>query len=202
MRKIILASASPRRKELLEQCGVSPEIITSNIEESIFSNKSPEEIVMSLSFQKAINVAMKVEEGLVIGADTIVALDNEILGKPSDSSEAFSILKKLSGKEHKVVTGFSIIDKVTGKKVVDYESTKVYFRKLSDYDIQEYLATEETKDKAGAYGIQGKGALLVEKIEGCYFNVVGLPISKLNNCLRVFFNTNLLQRRGFFNGNG
>ena len=192
MKKIILASASPRRRELLEQCGVSPEIIKSDIKESICNSNAPEEIVMSLSFQKAINVAMRIGEGLVIGADTVVLLGNEILGKPLDTSEAFSMLKKLSGKEHRVITGFSIVDITTGIKIVDYESTKVYFRKLSDDDIAKYIATGEAKDKAGAYGIQGKGALFVEKIEGCYFNVVGLPISKLNNCLTVFFNINLL----------
>lgn len=189
MRKIILASASPRRKELLEQCGVIPEIVASQIEERLTENHTPEEISMSLSFQKALDVAERHGGGLVIGADTIVILDHEILGKPLDEEEAFSMLRRLSGKCHRVVTGYSIIDAEGTERVVDYETTYVYFRSLSDQEIREYVSTGECQDKAGAYGIQGRGALLVERIEGCYFNVVGLPISKLNHSLKEYFNT-------------
>jgi septum formation protein len=188
MRKIVLASASPRRKELLEQCGVSPEIIASHIEERFSQDHTPEEIAMSLAFQKAMSIAGRLEEGLVIGADTVVVLDEEILGKPLNYEEAFSMLKSLSGKCHRVVTGYSIIDSEGRGKVVDYETTDVYFRTLSDEEISDYVSTGECNDKAGAYGIQGKGALLVEKIEGCYFNVMGLPISKLNHSLKKYFN--------------
>jgi septum formation protein len=189
MRKIVLASASPRRKELLEQCGIKPEIIASDIDERISNNHTPEEITMSLSFQKAMEVALRIGEGLVIGADTVVVLDDEILGKPLDEEEAFSMLRRLSGKCHRVITGFSIIDAEGTERVVDYETTNVYFRSLSDQEISGYISTGECDDKAGAYGIQGKGALLVEKIEGCYFNVMGLPISKLNHSLKKFFST-------------
>ncbi|MGM0395488.1 MAG: Maf family protein [Bacillota bacterium] len=191
MRRIILASASPRRKELLQQCGIEPEIVSSDIEEIVSGRNTPEETAMSLSFQKAMDVAEKVEDGLVIGADTVVVLRDEILGKPSDSLEAFSMLKKLSGEKHLVITGYSIIDLASGKKIVDYESTWVYFKSLTDSEIMDYIKTGECCDKAGAYGIQGKGALLVERIEGCYFNVMGLPISKLNTSLIKFFNINL-----------
>lgn len=191
MRKIVLASASPRRKELLEQCGIRPEILASDIEERFSDNHTPEEISMSLAFQKAMDVSQRIEEGLVIGADTVVILDDEILGKPLDEEEAFSMLLRLSGKCHRVVTGYSIIDAQGHAKVVDYETTDVYFRTLSNQEISDYVLTGECNDKAGAYGIQGKGALLVEKIEGCYFNVMGLPISKLNYSLKRYFNTSL-----------
>ncbi|MCR3956808.1 MAG: Maf family protein [Gudongella sp.] len=191
MRKIVLASASPRRKELLEQCGIRPEIIASDIEERFSNNHTPEEISMSLAFQKAMDVSKRIEEGLVIGADTVVILDDEILGKPLNEEEAFSMLRKLSGKCHQVITGFSIIDTEGTERFVDYETTDVYFRILSDQEISDYVSTGECNDKAGAYGIQGKGALLVERIEGCYFNVMGLPISKLNHSLKRFFSTSL-----------
>ena len=189
MRKIVLASASPRRKELLEQCGVRPEIITSDIEEIISPNHTPEEISMSLSFQKARDVSERIGEGLIIAADTVVVLDDVILGKPLNDEEAFSMLRRLSGRSHRVITGYSIIDAEGKQKLVEYETTKVYFRSLSDQEILDYISTDECSDKAGAYGIQGKGALLVERIEGCYFNVMGLPISKLNYSLKKFFNT-------------
>ncbi|WP_422486249.1 Maf family protein [Gudongella sp. DL1XJH-153] len=192
MKRIILASGSPRRKELLEQCGVRPEIIASDINEYVSYKNTPEETAMSLSFQKAIDVASKAGDGIVIGADTLVVLEDEILGKPLNDKEAFSMLLKLSGKKHRVITGFSIIDLAGPTKIVEYESTDVYFRELSEIEISDYISTGESDDKAGAYGIQGKGALLVEKIEGCYFNVMGLPISRLNSSLKLFFNLNLL----------
>lgn len=192
MRRIVLASASPRRKDLLEQCGVRPEIIASDLKEYINYKNTPEETAMSLSFQKAIDVASKVGEGIVIGADTVVVLEDEILGKPLDDKEAFSMLLKLSGKKHRVITGFSIIDLVGLTKVVEYESTDVYFKDLNEKEIMDYIYTGEFSGKAGSYAIQGKGALLVEKIEGCYFNVMGLPVSKLNSSLKKFFDLNLL----------
>ncbi len=192
MRRIVLASASPRRKELLEQCGVRPEIIASDINEYINHKNTPEETAMSLSFQKAIDVASRAGDGIVIGADTVVVLEDEILGKPLDDREAFSMLLKLSGKKHRVITGFSVIDLAGPTKIVEYESTDVYFRELNENEILDYIYTGEFFDKAGSYAIQGKGALLVEKIEGCYFNVMGLPVSKLNSSLKKFFNLNLL----------
>lgn len=192
MRRIVLASASPRRKDLLEQCGVRPEIIASDLNEYINYKNTPEETAMSLSFQKAIDVASKVGEGIVIGADTVVVLEDEILGKPLDDKEAFSMLLKLSGKKHRVITGFSIIDLAVPTKVVEYVSTDVYFKDLNEKEIMDYIYTGEFSGKAGSYAIQGKGALLVEKIEGCYFNVMGLPVSKLNSSLKKFFDLNLL----------
>ena len=147
---------------------------------------------MSLSFQKTLNVAQGISEGIVIGADTVVVLDGEILGKPSDASEALSMLTKLSGKPHRVITGLAVIDTVSGKKHVEYETTLVYFKNLDKDEINAYIDCGEYSDKAGSYAIQGKGSLLVEKIEGCYFNVVGLPISRLNSILRRHFDLKLL----------
>lgn len=192
MNNIILASSSPRRIELLNQIGINPEVIKSQIEEIVRENETPEQISMSLAFRKAYDVASKHQQGVFIGADTIVVLDNEILGKPKDEEDAFFMLKKLSNKEHYVITGFSILDLANRIKVVDYEKTKVIFNELSDERIAAYIKTQEPLDKAAAYGIQGKGALLVNKIEGCYFNVVGLPLSKLEYYLRSFFNINTL----------
>lgn len=192
MKKIILASSSPRRIELLKQIGINPQVIKSQIEETIREFEIPEQVAMSLAFRKAYDVALNENQGIFIGADTIVVFEDEILGKPKDKEDAFFMLKKLSNKEHYVITGFSILDLVNGIKIVDYEKTKVTFNELTEDRIKAYIETNEPLDKAAAYGIQGKGALLVKRLEGCYFNVVGLPLSKVEYYLRNYFNINTL----------
>lgn len=190
--KIILASGSPRRKEMLERFNLDPVIIKSNIVEKIDIGQEPIQIAMSLAFEKAHQVSNSFRDDLVIGADTIVVSEGVILGKPKDEEDAFKMLKSLSSKTHEVITGICIIDQSNDLKFVDYESTKVKFKPISDRLIRSYLYTGEYKDKAGSYAIQGKGAVLVEKINGCYSNVVGLPLSKLDYLLSRFFNLNIL----------
>lgn len=190
--KIILASGSPRRKEMLERFNLDPVIIKSNIVEKIDIGQEPIQIAMSLAFEKAHQVSNRFRDDIVIGADTIVVSEGVILGKPKDEEDAFKMLKSLSSKTHEVITGICIIDQSNDLKFVDYESTKVKFKPLSDRLIRSYLYTGEYKDKAGSYAIQGKGAVLVEKINGCYSNVVGLPLSKLDYLLSRFFNLNIL----------
>ncbi len=190
---LILASASPRRKELLSNLNIDFKVIKSNVQEFVDEKEKPSIIAMGLSLQKAIDVANKIDEkDIIIGADTIVVLDKEILGKPENERDAFNMLKKLSGKYHEVITGISIIRISDHKKIVDYEVTKVKMRELDDDMIMRYIKTKEPLDKAGAYGIQGYGSLLVEKIEGDYFNVVGLPIGKLGKILYRHFCINII----------
>jgi len=192
MNKIILASKSPRRIEMLSKYLEDIKIYVSEIHESVNQNDLPQTTVMKIAFEKA-NAVLKVceEQGIIIAADTIVYLD-ETMGKPKNYDEGFEMIKNLSGKEHKVFTGICIIDTVLNKKVVDYEETIVEFNILSDEQIIKYLNTGEYKDKAGSYGIQGYGEILVKKINGCYNNVKGLPLSKLNYLLKVHFSLELL----------
>lgn len=190
---IILASGSPRRKEILENTNLQFSVITSDIDERIFENEEPIQLVLRLAFEKCMSVAQNNPSDLVIGADTIVVLDNEILGKPKNEEEAFNTLSKLSNREHQVITGMSIVNLENEKKIVDYAISNVNFKKLTDQDIKDYISTKECLDKAGSYGIQGYGALLVEEIKGDYFNIVGLPISKLSDILKINFNINLFK---------
>lgn len=192
MKDIILASASPRRLEILKQCGIKPKVIKSNVEESIKPDENPEQVAMSLSFKKALDISKRIDTGLVIAADTIVVIGDTILGKPESELHAKEMLKALSGKSHKVITGFSIIDPENNIKIVDYETSEVVFNRLTQREIDSYINSREYLDKAGSYAIQGKGAMLVSSISGCYFNIVGLPISKINQCLNLYFNYNLL----------
>ena len=185
--KIFLASKSPRRRELLENLGFPFQIVENDIEE-VSSEKEPSKYVMDLAFKKALKAAENIkEEGIVIAADTIVVVDGEILGKPKDREEAFSMLKTLQGREHIVYTGIAVIKLPEMKHSVDYQETKVWIRRLEDEDISNYIDTGECWDKAGAYAIQGFGSLIVEKIEGDYFNVVGLPVAKLFGLLKREF---------------
>ncbi|MSU02858.1 Maf family protein [Tissierella pigra] len=193
MEKIILASSSPRRKEILNRFNLNPLIVEAKIEEKKSYNESPEQVAMALAFEKALWVCNKFNnEEVVIGADTIVVLGNRILGKPKDEEDAFRILSLLNNKEHSVITGISIIRANTNIKIIDYESTLVRFRHLSEEQIKRYINTKEPMDKAGAYGIQGYGEVLVEKIDGCYSNVVGLPLGRLDYLLNKFFNIKIL----------
>ncbi|MEN8906475.1 MAG: Maf family protein [Clostridiales bacterium] len=187
MNKIILASNSPRRKNLLESIGVKFEVIPSNIDENLnFDNFSPERIAMTLANKKALNVANDMKSSLVIGADTIVTLDNIIYGKPNDDEEAYETLKILSGRTHKVITGVSVVDSLSKKQLTDFVVSDVKFSFLSNERINSYIKTGEHIDKAGSYAIQGRGSLFVEKILGCYFNIVGLPINKLDKMINTF----------------
>lgn len=177
MPKIILASASPRRKELMELAGYDFEVICADIVEVVPEEAMPQEVVMSLALQKAQAVAAEHKEAVVIGSDTVVALDGKILGKPPSEQEACEMLRSLSGRTHKVFTGVAI---VCGGKVKNFfDETDVEFYSLGDDEIKKYVATGEPTDKAGAYGIQGKGSVLVKRINGDFFSVMGLPIAKL-----------------------
>ena len=182
--KIILASASPRRKSLMDVLGLTYEVKISNCEEKIDNSHNVQNIVMSLSLQKALSVSKTIDEKcIIIGADTVVSYGNEILGKPKSTTDAIKMLKLLSGKTHSVYTGFTIITTSDNIIVSDFEKTDVKFRKLSEKEIIEYVNTNDPLDKAGSYSIQGIASSFVEKLEGDYNNVVGLPIYKLSKYL-------------------
>lgn len=185
--KIVLASSSPRRIELLRNLNLEFDVVPSNFEENI-NLSNPVELVKNFAYNKALDVESRVQkDSLIIAADTIVYKDGEVLGKPKDEIDAYRMLKLLSGQKHEVYTGLSLI--YNGKVINDYECTYVYFKNLSNEEIKYYINTKEPFDKAGAYAIQGYGSIFVEKIEGCYFNVVGLPISKLyDNIKRMGIN--------------
>lgn len=184
---IILASASPRRTELLKQIGLAHRILVSDYQEQLDDKKSPAENVAALALEKAVRVSHLLTQGLVIGADTIVVNDGRILGKPDSLNAAESMLRALSGRTHQVLTAVAIVDAQGVQSSWQcVEVTQVTFRTLDDGLIRWYLSTGESMDKAGAYGIQGYGALLVEKIEGCYFNVVGLPLVRVVEGLERF----------------
>ena len=174
--RIILASKSPRRREILENTKVRFSIKESQIDETIKLNESPKDTVKRLAYEKALDVAKNNEDALVIGADTVVVIDDKILGKPKDETEAYNMIKLLSGKTHYVITGFALINLSLNKKIVDCQISQVTFKELSEATIKDYIQTKESLDKAGAYGIQGYGGLLVKNIQGDYFNIVGLPI--------------------------
>lgn len=174
--KIILASASPRRSEILESLGVKFNAVSSNVDERPHVDESPADYIIRIARSKVISVARQYESGLVIGADTVVVLDSKILGKPGDDDDARQMLESLAGRWHAVMTGVALYDTTTKREVVDFEKTLVRFATLSAAEIDWYLATGEHKDKAGAYGIQGSAGLFVEEIAGNYHNVVGLPI--------------------------
>ncbi|MEL7647046.1 MAG: Maf family protein [Sedimentibacter sp.] len=192
MKNIILASKSPRRIEMLSRYFQDLKVFVPDTEESVNEQDLPETTVMKIAFEKAYKAMCEYEEkGLIIAADTVVFLDR-IMGKPKDEHEAFMMLRSLSGKIHSVYTGICIIDSEENRKVVDYEQTFVKFNELTDDFIRRYIQTGEYKDKAGSYGIQGYGELMVNKIDGCYNNVKGLPLTKLNNMLNRHFSLNLL----------
>lgn len=184
----ILASASPRRQELFRLLELNFRVQPSDVEEIHDEILSPEDLVKSLSLQKAQNVANKVSENLaVVGADTIVYLENKVLGKPENETEAKKMLRSLSGKTHKVFTGFTILHKADQIEVSEAVATEVKFKELSDLEIDSYIKTKEPMDKAGAYGIQGFGSILVEKVNGCYFNVMGFPLNRFYEVLKKIY---------------
>ncbi|MGB9812542.1 MAG: Maf family protein [Thermovenabulum sp.] len=184
--KLVLASSSPRRIELLKQIGLTFEVVPADIEEEIFKDLTPKELVERLAKEKVLNASLKVKNSIVVGADTVVVLEDKILGKPKSKEEALNMLLLLSGKWHKVFSGIAVMDSDSKKLFSDVEETKVKFRRISTEEAMKYVETGEPMDKAGAYAIQGKGAVFIEKIEGCYYNVVGLPIYRLVKLLKKF----------------
>ncbi|MDQ7822433.1 MAG: Maf family protein [Candidatus Eremiobacteraeota bacterium] len=189
---IVLASSSPRRSELLATIGLSFKVLEPNAREvgdapgSAPLSLSPKEIAKTNALLKARKVSPMVNgDAVIVGADTIVVLQGELLGKPRSCREACQMLTRLSGKTHKVITGVAVLNTHTGKEVLGSEETDVTFRRLSAKEIEGYVASGEPLDKAGAYGIQGKGALLVQRVKGCYFNVVGLPLVRMVRLMRA-----------------
>jgi septum formation protein len=184
---IVLASASPRRKKLMEQIGLGFDIIVSNFNEDGHpTDLNPPDYAMRLAYFKAMDVVEKISEpSIIIGADTIVVLDGEILNKPADEAEAAKMLGKLSGRTHTVFTGLALINTKTGKTINRVQNTDVTFRDLSIDEIDSYVATGSPLDKAGAYGIQDDfGAVFINHIDGCYYNIVGLPLEMLYMSLK------------------
>jgi septum formation protein len=177
--KIILASASPRRRALLKELCWDFTAEEAKIKETRIADEDPADMVLRLANLKADYIFSKNDSSWVIGADTVVVINNEILGKPNDKAEAINMIEKLQGREHTVMTGIVLISP-KNIKLSHVEKTKVKFRQLTRNEIEAYVSCSESLDKAGSYAIQGHGMLLVEKIEGCYFNVVGLPIESLS----------------------
>ncbi len=188
MREIILASASPRRRELLAQIGIPFRVQKSGAKERI-TKTSPEEIVRELSSQKAEDVAAHIQEGIVLGADTIVYLKGEVMGKPKDRADAAKMLERLQGQEHAVYTGVTLIEKKNNaetRRSSFAEETRVRVHAMDQTEIERYLDTGDAFDKAGSYGIQGPFAAYIDGIAGDYYNVVGLPVAKVYQALKEF----------------
>lgn len=184
---LILASASPRRLQLLEQLGMRPQVKPSRVEEHMTGEETPAELVMSLSGQKALDVASREPEGsLVLGADTVVAVDGRVLGKPASEEEAVQMLRMIQGRTHQVYTGVTIVRAGTGKARTFAEETQVEVYPMDDQEILSYVETKDPMDKAGAYGIQGVFAAHVRGIRGDYNNVVGLPIGRVYQELKAW----------------
>ncbi len=183
--RLILASASPRRRELLRAAGFEFDVRPSGVVELARSGESPEEFACRAAREKALDVAASARRGeFVLGADTVVVIDDEILGKPVDPDEARRILRRLSGSTHRVITGVSLVQAPGRVESVKHETTLVTFRPLDDEEIESYVGSGEALDKAGAYGIQGLASKFVTRIEGCYFNVVGLPVALVYEMLK------------------
>jgi septum formation protein len=184
--KIILASASPRRTELLGLAGINHIVDPADVDESILPNETSADYAKRIALDKALKTAERHTSGLVLGADTIVVVGDEVLGKPSSREDAARMLKLISGREHEVITAVALVDAHTGRREVGFEVTEVKVKELSSTEIAEYLETGEPFDKAGAYGIQGRASVFVDGIRGCFFNVVGLPLARLYRMIKEF----------------
>lgn len=182
MLQVILASSSPRRRELLTLIGIPHEVLPADINESILPGEMPVPHAERLARAKALTIAAKEPSAIVIGSDTIVVIDDQILGKPADEGDAHRMLRMLSGKEHTVYTAVAVAS--GGEVVSAVERVQVTFRELSDSDIADYIATREPMDKAGSYGIQGLGATIIEKVDGDFFAVMGLSLVRLVDLLK------------------
>ncbi len=181
--KILLASTSPRRAGLLSMLELDFEIVPSDIDETYRKGEGPEEHVKRLALEKAQAVMEKGYNGLILGADTVVVLDGKVMGKPKDKMGAFGMLKRLAGRIHMVYSGLALYEPKEDIEIVEYAKTMVKLSPLKNHEAEAYLKTREPMDKAGSYGIQGIGGSLVEEVKGCYFNVVGLPLSLLRKML-------------------
>jgi len=182
---IYLASKSPRRRKLLKQLGIKFKSFSVNTIEEVLDGEHPKVCVKRLANEKMTRARMKVNNSVIITADTIVVLDSKVIGKPKNKTDAIRILSVLSGRVHTVYTGFCVLNQKTNKSILDFEKTKVEFRELTKDEILDYVGGGSPMDKAGAYGIQDDfGAVFVKQIKGCYYNVVGLPLTKLYNALR------------------
>ncbi|MBN1781890.1 septum formation protein Maf [bacterium] len=190
--RLILASQSPRRAELLRSAGFRFHILSNPVDENENVPEEPAGHVRNLSLRKAEAVIHDVKSGVIIGADTIVYHQGRILGKPADASEAYSMLASLSGQTHRVYTGISLVE-AAGRRISDVAVTDVTFRNLAEWEIMDYIASDEPFDKAGAYGIQGRAGLFVSQIRGCYFNVVGFPLARFFGMLGSIWNENQIQ---------
>ncbi|MDO7786260.1 Maf family protein [Desulforamulus aquiferis] len=186
MQPIILASASPRRQELLANLGIDFVIRVSEVDETLEEHISPAQQVERLAERKAAAVAVDIQDGLVIGADTLVFNAGQVLGKPINREDAVKMIETLQGKSHEVFTGIAVIDAATGQAVVTHQATAVRFKSMTREQIERYVNTGEPMDKAGGYAVQGKASVFIDSIRGCYYNVVGLPVSKLADVLRRF----------------
>ena len=186
MKSIILASASPRRKELLEKIGLKFKVVESNYREYFDPKLTPHTLAKKLSWEKAKAVYKKNKNSIIIAADTLVVCNGKILGKPKDKKDAKQMLKFLSGKVHLIITGFTIIDELD-KIITKSEETKIYMRKITSAEINSYIKTNEPYDKAGGYAIQGKAEKFIEKIDGDLFNAIGLPLNDLIEELKKVF---------------
>ncbi len=178
-RPLILASASPRRADILRAQGLTFQVEPAHVEEDAWTGEPPAEYARRLACLKARAVAQKNPAALVLGSDTIVVIDDEVLGKPVDATEAVAMIRRLAGREHVVISAAALACEEVGFVAEDHETTRVHFRQLGDNEIQDYVQTGEPMDKAGAYGIQGVGALMIDSISGDYFNVMGLPLPAL-----------------------
>lgn len=184
MDTLVLASASPRRAAILRQLGIDFEQVVSRIVDEQTETDTPKDHVLLLSKRKAEDIVQRTSARWILGADTIVVVRDRIMGKPDDADSAVRMLSELSGNVHRVLTGLTLIDTQINRALSQYEETTVWIRQLSSGEIDEYIATGEPLDKAGAYAIQGLGATLVERIEGCYYNVVGLPVVRMIDMMR------------------
>ncbi len=186
-KRLILASQSPRRIHLLLQIGLDVETVASNIPEEFDDSVPPEQNARRLALEKASSVGAKVDNAIVVGADTIVVVDGMILGKPVNAGDAIRMLEILSNRTHIVYTGFSLLDRPSNRSVTEVEKTSVTFRLLPRREIEEYVASGSPMDKAGAYGIQDDyGAVFATRIEGCFYNVVGFPLARFYTTLERF----------------
>ena len=182
--ELVLASASPRRREILKRAGYRFLVHASEIDEDGIDSSDPAEVARSLALKKAETVAGLYPDKPVVGADTIVVLDRKILNKPENRDEAVGMLRMLSGRTHRVLTGLALVWAVRGISRAVHEESRVTFRELDDWEIIDYVSSSEPMDKAGAYGIQDLGSVLVAGVEGCFFNVMGLPVSRLTVILK------------------
>ena len=189
MKQIVLASSSPRRSDLLRQIGFTFEIVPPDVDESRFSfGGDPPGTAKRLALEKALSAAGRIDARgrLVLGADTVVLFEGQFIGKPTDAEDAFAMLRKLAGRSHRVLTGFALLDPGTNRAVTGHEWTTVTMRELTDTEIHAYVDTGEPLDKAGSYGAHALGASLITRVEGCFYNVIGLPLARLLMTLKNF----------------